>query len=101
MPRDVSTRWNSTFDMLDFALEYRAAIDDVTSSKTAGLRQYELNDEEWRIVRQLCTSLKVRGLFPIWHSHSHTCGAGFQRRNIVLLAFNAEPCDCDPGNGSY
>jgi len=34
-------------DMLDFALEYRTAIDDVTSSKTAGLRQYELNSEEW------------------------------------------------------
>jgi hypothetical protein len=45
--------------MLDFALQYRAAIDDVTSSKTAGLRQYELNDEEWGIARQLCTSLKV------------------------------------------
>lgn len=27
MPRDVATRWNSTFDMLDFALRYREAID--------------------------------------------------------------------------
>ncbi|KAG1729541.1 hypothetical protein EDD22DRAFT_788839 [Suillus occidentalis] len=27
MPRDVSTRWNSTFDMLTFALEYQQVID--------------------------------------------------------------------------
>jgi len=101
MPRDVPTRWNSTYDMLDFALEYRAAIDDVTGSKTAGLRQYELNDEEWKIARQLCTSLKVCWLFPIWHTHSHTCGAGFQRRNIVLFAFNTESCHCHPSNGSH
>ena len=66
LPRDVSTRWNSTFDMLDFALEYREAIDDVTSSKTVGLCQYELNDDEWVIVRQLCNSLKVRLFFPVW-----------------------------------
>ncbi|KIL60458.1 hypothetical protein M378DRAFT_45632, partial [Amanita muscaria Koide BX008] len=24
MPCDVATRWNSTFDMLDFAIQYRA-----------------------------------------------------------------------------
>ena len=33
LPRDV-TRWNSTFDMLSFALEYRAAIDAITADKT-------------------------------------------------------------------
>jgi hypothetical protein len=29
MPRDVRTRWNSTFDMLDFAVEYREALDAI------------------------------------------------------------------------
>ncbi|KAF8234807.1 hypothetical protein L208DRAFT_1020696, partial [Tricholoma matsutake] len=28
---DVSTRWNSTFDMLKFAIKYRTAIDAITA----------------------------------------------------------------------
>ncbi|KIK33083.1 hypothetical protein CY34DRAFT_100256 [Suillus luteus UH-Slu-Lm8-n1] len=34
MPRDVATRWNSTFDMLDYALEHREAVDAVTQRQT-------------------------------------------------------------------
>ena len=59
MPRDVSTRWNSTFDILAFAPEYKTAIDDIAGNKAANLRQYELSDEEWRIAEQLHDTLKV------------------------------------------
>jgi hypothetical protein len=65
MPHDVSTRWNSTYDLLTFVLQYQAGIDDVTSNKTAGLRQYELSDEEWGIACQLCNSLRVCLLFIV------------------------------------
>ncbi|EJD32857.1 hypothetical protein AURDEDRAFT_49515, partial [Auricularia subglabra TFB-10046 SS5] len=34
MPRDVKNRWNSTFDMLDFALDYRPAIDKITGNRS-------------------------------------------------------------------
>ena len=59
MPRDVTTRWNSTYDMLEFAVKYRSAIDDITGDKSANLRKYELDDDEWTITMQLQNTLKV------------------------------------------
>jgi hypothetical protein len=37
MPHDVRTRWNSTYDMVQFALQYHSAIDNIARNKTAGL----------------------------------------------------------------
>jgi hypothetical protein len=59
MPRDVSTRWNSTFDMLDFAISYRAALDTITSDRDMKLRQFELSEEDWDTAVQLRDALKV------------------------------------------
>src|ERR1700722_17502532 len=53
MLRDVATWWNSTVDMIEFAIVYQQAIDDMTGDKTSSLHQYELNDEEWEIADQL------------------------------------------------
>lgn len=49
MPRDVITCWNSTYDMVKFALEFRTAI-DMMSATSGALRHYVLTDEEWEIV---------------------------------------------------
>jgi hypothetical protein len=74
MPRDVSTRWNSTYDMLDFAVGYQSAIDDMTGDKSTNLRKYELDDGEWKIAEQLRDTLRVRvsQTFkgPIWQINS-------------------------------
>ena len=59
MPRDVSTRWNSTFTMLNFALEYRSAIDSLTGDHAADIRKLEVDDEEWELLKQLRDVLKV------------------------------------------
>jgi len=57
MPRDVTTQWNSTYDMLVFALKYRKAIDKISGDRE--MRKYELEEEDWDIVQQLCDILEV------------------------------------------
>ncbi|KDQ54146.1 hypothetical protein JAAARDRAFT_135855, partial [Jaapia argillacea MUCL 33604] len=63
MPRDVSTRWNSTFDMIDFALEYRVPLDAISSDCNNDLQAFELTETEWLIAKQLQDILKDATLF--------------------------------------
>ncbi len=59
MPRDVTTRWNSAYNMLIFAIEYHKALDIITSEQNMKLRSYEPSPEEWDIATHLCDVLKV------------------------------------------
>ncbi|EPS93984.1 hypothetical protein FOMPIDRAFT_64674, partial [Fomitopsis schrenkii] len=63
LPRDVRTRWNSTFRMLDVALEYRMAIERMTDAQANNLRRWELDEREWEIARQLRDILQVSSHF--------------------------------------
>ncbi|KAG1857366.1 ribonuclease H-like domain-containing protein, partial [Suillus subalutaceus] len=70
MPRDVSTRWNSTFDMLDFAIEYCQALDDFTGDRKFGLRKFELSESEWGIAQQLRDTLLILKDATTFFSHA-------------------------------
>ena len=59
LPRDVCTRWNSTYRMLSVALEYRKAVERMTEAQANNLRRWELNEREWKIASQLCDILQV------------------------------------------
>jgi hypothetical protein len=59
MPQDITTQWNSTFDLLEYALNHGKAIEMVIQCKQLGLRKYELGDEEWKLVEQLHDVLKA------------------------------------------
>ena len=59
MPQDVSTHWNSTYDMLDFALQYCVAIDSITEDHDMKMHDLELDTREWKLAGQLCDTLKV------------------------------------------
>ncbi|KAJ7328454.1 hypothetical protein DFH08DRAFT_709747 [Mycena albidolilacea] len=60
--RDVRTRWNSTFDMLLFAVKYRRAVDGITAEKSLKLRKFELDDQECKILSDLLTIYKAATL---------------------------------------
>ena len=59
MPRDVSTHWNSTYNMLDFTLQYNVAIDLITGDRDMKMRDLELDAREWKLAGQLHDTLKV------------------------------------------
>ena len=73
MPRDVTNRWNSTYDMLKFSLAFREALDTIMGEKEMKLWKYEMDEEEWEIARQLCEVLKVSfSLLRKCHSNNIT-----------------------------
>ena len=45
--------------MLAFAIQYRKAIDKITEEKSSKLRKFELDQEEWEIVKDLHFVLEV------------------------------------------
>ncbi|KAK6974468.1 hypothetical protein R3P38DRAFT_2554216, partial [Favolaschia claudopus] len=49
----VRTRWNSTFDMINTALDYKKAIRDFTFDDSNGLSNYNLSSLEWTILEDL------------------------------------------------
>ena len=59
MPCDVSTQWNSTYDMLQFAMDYQNAIIKITAEKEMKLQIYKMDKTKWEIAGQLSKVLKV------------------------------------------
>lgn len=57
---DVVTRWNSTYYMLERALEFSEAIDALTSHPNVKIyRPYALSKEDWATVSSVCGWLKL------------------------------------------
>ncbi|PPQ84663.1 hypothetical protein CVT26_004180 [Gymnopilus dilepis] len=69
MPRDVKTRWNSTYDMLAFAIEYKDALKELTGDLGNGLQAFELNDDEWELAEELANVLEYLKDGTLFFSH--------------------------------
>ncbi|KAJ7440690.1 hypothetical protein B0H11DRAFT_1750543 [Mycena galericulata] len=62
LPRDVKTRWNSTYDMIVAALKYRRAYREFTMDETNGLISHVLTAAEWQVLEDLRDILCVRSI---------------------------------------
>jgi len=63
--RDITTWWNSTYDMLNMNIEYWPGVDKMTEAHKNELHMYELGEEKWMIAKQLCDILKVSLLYHV------------------------------------
>ena len=73
--------------MLEFAIQYRVAIDAMTAVHDFGLRKYELVPAEWSIAKELRDVLEVSNLSPSFSFHWFTLlSLGLQRSDIILFS---------------
>ncbi|KAJ7355243.1 hypothetical protein DFH08DRAFT_690205, partial [Mycena albidolilacea] len=53
IPRDIPTHWNSTYDMIVFAVRYKAAINEITGDRDVAYRIYDLSNNDWVIIEDI------------------------------------------------
>jgi len=54
--------------MMRFVLKYRVPIDSITADKSLKLRQFELDNEDWKIIGDLVSVLEVSNIFCVRNS---------------------------------
>ena len=94
--------------MLEFAVEYKAAIRAIAGDVKLELTAYELSAVEWQIATQLRDVLQVSvtplTLFQVPPSlcafTDFNCATGTQRRYRILLSQATHFVYGDPSNGS-
>ena len=91
---DVSTRWNSTYNMLGFAIQYQWAIEHITFDWRNDLQEFKLLEDKWEMVEELHDSHMTHGCTEQYMSDLEGCDS-------LLLAWNSQPAYCDPSHGSH
>ena len=103
MPCNVPTQWNSSTDMVEFALGYHEPINVMTQKRDLGLRNLELSDKEWGVLRELHAVLKVqtRQSLEVIKTEINKIPTDSEGCYDVLLTCKSQPCDGDSCNGSH
>ncbi|CAB4424784.1 unnamed protein product [Rhizophagus irregularis] len=80
--RDVKTRWNSTFSMLESFLANKAAIISITSIDD-NFTKLDLVDDEWRELQLFCDFLK-----PFFEFTEEMSGSEYPTFGTLLILFD-------------
>ena len=83
MPKDVSTCWNSTFDMVDFTIDYQPVIGAITGNRDMKMQSFELDASKWVIAKEpdgMCSNFLplIKILFNLSLRYSSTAPFSFQ-----------------------
>ena len=89
--------------MVEFALEYHEPINVMTQKRDLGLRNLELSDEKWRVLRELHTVLKVQTCqsLKVIKTEINKIPTDSEGCYDVLLMCKSQPCNGDSCNGSH
>ncbi|XP_051200332.1 zinc finger BED domain-containing protein RICESLEEPER 2 isoform X1 [Lolium perenne] len=75
---DVSTRWNSTFQMLESTLPFRKVFETLEEQEPN--YTFGPSDEEWKMVEEICQLLKV-----FCHATNVISGSNYPTSNLYFL----------------
>ena len=116
IPHDVSTRWNSCYDMVDVGIDYWEAVDGITQHRDLGLRTFKLSNHEWEVLEELRNVLKVSIGHALLIKQTNKYFVDSQRCYTLLLTqqyihphktyertsvLNPQSCIRDPCHGSH
>jgi ribosomal protein S27E len=79
---DVRTRWNSTHNMIERALELRKPLDNMAMDDP-GLAEYKLTAEEWDLLKDILGFLKV-----FKTASNHLCAASHPTLSTAVPVYN-------------
>jgi hypothetical protein len=80
---DVRTRWNSTYDMLERAIELKSAIDAMVQAEDFPRVDDKLSDDDWMFLKQAATLLE-----PFKILTKQLSGSQYPTINRVMPAYN-------------
>ena len=90
IPWDVIMHWNSTHDMMVFALKYWRPIDSITVDKSLKMQKYELDNKGWSIIEQLVSVLQVSTTYSHQALLTSTICSTSQQYKLATLYFSQD-----------
>ncbi|KAK9341814.1 ribonuclease H-like domain-containing protein, partial [Lipomyces starkeyi] len=98
IPYDVTTRWNSTYYMLDGAYELKRVYDKFTSEKMQSSR---LSREEWQVVGDMQTILRKFENWTLMASGNYTVSSMWPILNDMDMFFQSIAAVNGTGDNVY